>query len=158
MEQPNRGKLRMRLLLFHLHDRRCGLHISAIERVVRAVEIMPLPDVPDYVLGVINVYGRILPVLNTRKRFGLPDKEMDVTDQMIIVHVGNHAAALLVDGVDGVMEYPDDGEVSARDLVAGADLVEGVVMLDGEMILVEDLQKLCAAIGAARLPVENPTP
>lgn len=129
----------MRLLIFSLHDQHYGLHIENVERVLRAVEVIPVPDVADDILGVINVYGHIIPVLNVRRRLGLPDKEIDLADQMIVVHAANHPVALLVDGVAGVMDYAEE-----REVVSGSELIEGVVKLDGEVIFVQDLERLCA--------------
>ena len=61
-----------------------AVSLSAVSRVIRAVEITPLPKAPPIVLGVINLGGRIIPVVNIRKRFLLPERELELTDQLIV--------------------------------------------------------------------------
>ena len=74
----------MQLVVFFLDGQRYGLHLSTVRRVVRAVEVRALPSAPGIVLGVINIEGRIIPVINVRRRFGLPDKEIDLDDHFIV--------------------------------------------------------------------------
>jgi purine-binding chemotaxis protein CheW len=57
------------LVVLTLDEQRYALHLSAVERIVRMVEITPLPKAPQIVLGVVNVQGRIVPIVNIRKRF-----------------------------------------------------------------------------------------
>ncbi|MDD5035666.1 MAG: chemotaxis protein CheW [Methylococcaceae bacterium] len=141
----------MLLLLFHLGDQRYCLHINAVERVARAVEIMPLPDMPVEILGVINVYGRIIPVLNVRKRLGLVVKELDLTDQFIIVHAANRTIALLVDGIAGVIDYPEEKAENSQAILPDFRIIEGVVKLNGETVFIEDVNRLCAVFKEGEL-------
>ena len=67
------------LLVFALGDQRCALYLPVVDRVVRMVEITPLPKAPDIVLGVVNVHGEVIPVINVRKRFGLPQRDIALT-------------------------------------------------------------------------------
>jgi purine-binding chemotaxis protein CheW len=69
------------LVVFTLDARRYAVPLSTVERIIRAVEITPLPQAPEIVLGVINVQGRIIPVVNTRKRFRLPECDIRLSDQ-----------------------------------------------------------------------------
>ena len=72
------------LVVFSLDDQQYALLLPVVERVINAVAVTPLPEAPDIVLGVINIYGEIIPVMNIRKRFGLPEREIDIKDQLII--------------------------------------------------------------------------
>ncbi len=132
----------MFLLVFHIDDRRYSVHLEAVERVVRAVEITPLPDAPEDILGVINVYGRIVPVLNVRKRLGLPGKEMELNDQLIIAHTSKWPLALLVDSVSGVLDYPVSQEVPISEILPDGFEAEGVVKLEEGLAFIEDLELL----------------
>ncbi len=71
-------------VVFGLDEHSFALRLSAVVRVVRAVEVTPLPRAPEIVLGVINVQGRITPVFDVRKRFRLPAREISLSDQFII--------------------------------------------------------------------------
>lgn len=131
----------MDLLVFHADERRYALHIEAVERVIRAVEITPLPDAPDDILGVINAYGRIIPVLNVRKRLGLPDREMDLNDHLIIVQTSRWPLALWVDRVSGVLDYPISREILIDQVLPDGLTVEGVVKLEEGLAFIEDPER-----------------
>jgi len=127
------------LLVFTLDEQRYALHLSAVERVVRVIEITPLPKAPEIVIGVINMHGRIIPVVDTRKRFRLRECEIGLSDQLIIANTGTRPVALIVDSVAGVTEQSKDRIVQAEKIVPGTEYVEGVLKLDDGMVLIHDL-------------------
>jgi purine-binding chemotaxis protein CheW len=106
------------LLAFEIDGYQFGLHLPSVQRVVQAVEIQPLPDVPTTVAGLINVQGSIVPVLNTRKRLGLSERSVALTDQFIIAAADHHSIALIVDSVQGIVEYSDDQLVELEQMAA----------------------------------------
>lgn len=130
-----------RLVVFALNDQRYGLPLSAVERVVRMVEITPLPQAPDIVLGVVNVQGRVIPVLNLRRRFRLPERDLALADQLVIARTAQRTVALAADAVTGVLEYSAREAVAARDIVPGIEHAEGVVKLDDGLAFIHDLDK-----------------
>lgn len=130
-----------RLVIFSLDEQRYALALSAVEKVVRVVEVTRLPKAPDIVLGIINVQGRVIPVINIRQRFRLPEPEMKPGDQIVIARTARRPVALVVDAVTGVLEYPEHESVAARDILPGFDYVEGVVKLEGGLILIHDLDR-----------------
>jgi len=129
------------ILVFTLSDRRYGLPLSAVERVVRVVDVTPLPRAPDIVLGVVNVEGRVIPVINVRRRFDLADCRIALTDQMVLAHTARRPVALLVDSVTGVLEYSEQEAVGAQDVLPDLQYVEGLVKLEDGLILIHDLDK-----------------
>lgn len=135
MERPNR------LVVLTLGDQRYGLPLSAVERVVRVVDVTPLPQAPDIVLGVVNIQGRVIPVVNVRRRFRLPERDLALTDQLVIAHTARRPVALAADTVTGVLEYSAKETVRARDIVADIEYVEGVVKLADGLVLIHDLDK-----------------
>jgi len=130
-----------RLVVFSLDGQRYALALTAVEKVVRAVEVTRLPKAPDIVLGIINVQGRVIPVINVRRRFRLPEREMALTDQIVIAHTARRPIALAVDEVAGVLEYPELESVAAQDILPGFEYVEGVVKLDDGLVLIHDLDR-----------------
>lgn len=128
-------------VVFTLDEQRYALYLSAVERIVCVVEVTPLPKVPEIVLGVVNVQGRIIPVVNIRKRFRLSERDMNLSDQLIIAHTSRRAVALLVDAVGGVVECSEQEVVGTAKILPGLDYVEGVVKLKDGMILIHDLDK-----------------
>src|SRR5205085_11996004 len=88
---------RFDVLVFEVAGRRFGLPAAAVKEVVRAVALAPLPKAPAVVEGVINLRGTVVPVLDIRGRFRLPQKPLAPSDQLIIARTGPRLAALHVD-------------------------------------------------------------
>lgn len=131
----------MQLVVFALEDQRYALHLSAVERIVRAVEMTPLPKAPEIVIGVINVQGRIIPVFNIRRRFYLPEREIELSDQLIIANTARRTVALVVDTVDGVIERLSEEVTPADQVLPRIEYVEGIVKLENGLVLIHDLDK-----------------
>lgn len=129
------------LVVFTFDEQRYALHLSAVERIVRVVEVTPLPKAPEIVLGVVNVQGQITPVINIRKRFCLPEREMNLSDQLIIARTSRRTVALVADAVSGVIERSEQEVIAAEKVLPGIEYVEGVVKLEDGMILIHDLNK-----------------
>jgi len=73
------------IVIFTLNEQRYGIPLGVVERVVRMVEITRLPSGPEFIQGVINVQGEIMPVLNLRRRFNLVERPVELSDQLIII-------------------------------------------------------------------------
>jgi purine-binding chemotaxis protein CheW len=131
----------LQLVVFALEDQRYALHLSAVERIVRAVEMTPLPKAPEIVIGVINVQGRIIPVFNIRRRFHLPEREIELSDQLIIANTARRTVALVVDTVDGVIERLSEEVTPADQVLPRIEYVEGIVKLENGLVLIHDLDK-----------------
>lgn len=129
------------LVIFRLDDRRYALPLSVVERVIRAVEITPLPKAPEIVLGVINLRGRIIPVVNLRRRFRLPERDLRLSDHFIIALTSRRVIALVVDAVTAVMECPGEAVTPAGDVLPHLEYVAGVVALADGLVLIHDLDQ-----------------
>ncbi|MBE0546710.1 MAG: chemotaxis protein CheW [Rubrivivax sp.] len=122
-------------------DLRVALPLSFVERVVRAVYLTPLPVAPEIVLGVVNVEGRVIPAFNMRRRFRLPEREITLTDQLVIAHTGQREVALVVDAVSGVFEYADPDIAGAETILPGLEYIDGVVKHSDGLILIHKLDR-----------------
>ncbi|MCG3147873.1 MAG: Chemotaxis protein CheW [Verrucomicrobiae bacterium] len=130
------------IVVFALDEQRVALPLSVVERVVRAVEVTPLPIAWTIVLGAINFHGQILPVFNLRRRLRLPDREMELSDHIIIAKTARRLVALVVDAAVGVLACPEKEIVPPEAIVPGiADLVSGVVKQPNGMIFIHDLDR-----------------
>ena len=129
------------LLLFSLDDRRLALRLSSVERVIRAVALTPLPGAPRIVLGVINVTGNIIPVVDMRSRFGLSFRMPDIDDQYIVVHTDTRTLAVVVDAVDRLVEVHEQEIVGSNAVLADLDYVQGLLKVEGGIILIHDLDR-----------------
>jgi purine-binding chemotaxis protein CheW len=129
------------MVVFRLGQQRYALMLNAVERIVRAVEVMPLPKAPAIVLGVINVEGRILPVLNVRERFGLPDKEITPTNQFLIARTERRPVVLVIDEAEGIVERSSAEIIGPSRIVPGLEQIRGVIKLEDGLALICDLEK-----------------
>ena len=132
------------IFVFMLGDSRYGLPLNAVDRAVRAVEITPLPKAPDIVLGVVNVQGRVIPVINLRRRFRLPEREIALTDQIIIAHTARRSLALVTDAVHGIVECSEREFVAREAIIPGLEYVEGIARMPDGLILIHDVDKFLA--------------
>lgn len=124
-----------------LDDMRVALPLPCVERVVRAVYLTLLPDAPEIVLGVVNVQGRVIPAVNMRRRFRLPDREIALTDQLVIAHASQRTVALMADAVSGIFEYAEPDIVGAETILPGLEYIDGVVKLSDGLILIHNLDR-----------------
>lgn len=131
----------MQLFVWLLDGQRYGLPYAMVERVVRAVEVTPLPDAPALVLGMINVQGRLVPMIDVRARFALPAREVALADQIVLAQSARRQVAFFVDFVDGLVEYAEDAVVDAAHIAPGKGGVAGVLKFAGGLILIHDLDR-----------------
>lgn len=129
-------------LIFSLDDQRYALPLSVVERVVRVVELVPMPKAPTAILGVVNIQGRIVPVISVRRQFGFEEREPDLTDQLIIIAVENRATALLVDSVLGVVESSSNRVVPSSVVSPDLNEVEGLMNIEGRTVMIQNLAAL----------------
>jgi purine-binding chemotaxis protein CheW len=129
------------LVVFSLEDFRYAVSLSSVERSVRAVEITPLPKAPEIVTGVINLAGVIVPVLNIRRRFRLPEREVKPGDQFLIARTASRVVALVVDEVRGTTECSSREMIEPEKIIPGMEFVTGVVKLADGMLFIHDLDR-----------------
>ena len=126
------------LLPFFLHYAKYALDASIVDSVVSAVEITALPEAPEIVLGIINLRGTIVPVLDIRKRFRTQSRPPDIHDVFIIANTSNRKTALLVDLVEPVFKLTHE-VIPASGAVPGIRYVKGIVKLPEGLLFIHDL-------------------
>ena len=132
---------RVALLMFRLDQRRYALALSSVERVVFIVDITPVPKAPPTILGVVNVGGTIVPVYDLRFRFGLPQRAISLTDNLIIIQTGRQKAALVADEVNGVLEVSSGKIVAPENVLPELEHVKGIVKLQDGLVIIQDLDQ-----------------
>lgn len=141
----------IQLVVFRLDERRYALPLTIVERVLHAVEITPLPKAPPIVLGAIDVHGRVLPVLNVRRRFLVPDREVGPADWFLLARTARHTVVLVVDEAEGVVERPDAEIVPSIQIVPGLEAFPGVLSLDDGLMLIHDVERFLSLAEARAL-------
>ena len=138
------GDVVIQLVTFRLKDETYGINVMQVQEVLRISEIAPVPGAPEYVLGIINLRGNVVTVIDTRKRFGLPTGELDDASRIVIIESDQQVVGILVDSVAEVVELrqseidsaPNTGnEESSR-------YIQGVASRDDNLLIVVDLNKL----------------
>jgi purine-binding chemotaxis protein CheW len=139
------------ILVFEVAGQRYGLWAGDVRELLRAVAIVPLPQAPPAILGVIDLRGRAVPVLDLRRRFGLPPRELDPAEHLIIAAAGPRLVGLRVDRAIELTRLDraqlDDGAA----VVPGAPYVAGLARLAGGLAIIHDLRTFLSAAEATRL-------
>lgn len=129
------------LVAFTLDEQRYALPLRSVQRVVRMVEVTPLPKAPDIVLGVIDVQGDIIPVLSLRKRFGRLETEPSLSSQLIIADTATRSLAFVVNSVTGVIERAQAEITDAQKIVPNAQYVEGLTQMEDGILFIHDVDR-----------------
>lgn len=129
----------LRLVVFGIEAQQYALALSAVDRAFPMVAVSPLPKAPAIALGVINISGRVIPVMDIRKRFGLPARALDLGARLLVARTPRRILAMPVDTVIGVTEIMA-GTVTAPDAVLpGIGHVAGIVTLPDGLLFIHDL-------------------
>jgi len=134
----------LRWVTFKLDKEKYGINVMQVQEVLRVTEIAPVPGAPNYVLGIINLRGNVVTVIDTRTRFGLPTKEMDDSTRIVIIEAEEQVVGILVDSVAEVVDLRMNELDSAPNVGTdeSAKFIQGVASLDGELLIIVDLNKL----------------
>jgi purine-binding chemotaxis protein CheW len=135
--------LELHLVTFTLGEE-YGVPIHQVQEIIRVGGITIVPNSPSYMEGVINLRGRVLPVLNLRKRLKLPQKDAGKTSRIVVAEVGEKVIGLLVDGVSHVVKVAAECVEAAPEevLEVDTDYITGVGKLNNRLIILLDLERL----------------
>lgn len=134
----------VRWVTFRLENEKYGINVMQVQEVLRVTEIAPVPGAPDYVLGIINLRGNVVTVIDTRRRFGLDSLGMDDSTRIVIIESDGQVVGILVDSVAEVVdirasEIEQAPNVGTED---SAKFIQGVSSIEGELLILIDLKKL----------------
>ena len=135
----------LHLIAFQLGREEYGVAVSSVREVSRVSDITRVPQAPEHIRGVMNLRGRILPVLELRTRLGHPPLlEPGPKARVVLAEVHGRVIGLLVDAVAQVLKVPSDRVVPPPDdaRAAEADYVTGVAEYDGRLIILLDLERM----------------
>jgi len=139
------------LATFFLAKEEYGVDVKQVQEIRRVAEITSVPRAPEFVRGVINLRGRILPVLDLRRRLALGEVVVDRDSRIVVVRVKDRLLGLLVDGASQVLKVPvSQIEAAPEEVVQkGGDYIRGVAKLADRLIILVDLERLLATELAA---------
>ena len=129
---------------FKLGDEAYGIDVMRVQEVLRMTDIAPVPGAPDYVLGIINLRGNVVTVLDTRKRFGLPQAEPTEATRIVIIEANSLTVGILVDSVAEVVNLRAS-QIETTPSVGNdesARYIQGVFSDNDEILILVDVNKL----------------
>jgi purine-binding chemotaxis protein CheW len=129
-------------VVFTLDQQYYALPLSHVERVVRAVEVTAVPNAPEVILGVVNVQGTIIPVVDLRRRFDLPRRAISLSDRLIIARTSRQTIGLVADTVGRVVEWPVGNIIAADQIVHGLEDISGVARIEDQIVFIQNLDTL----------------
>ena len=129
---------------FRLDEEVYGINVMLVQEVLRITDIAPVPGAPSYVVGIINLRGNVVTVIDTRMRFGLPPKEMGDATRIVIIETEHQTVGIIVDSVSEVVDIYSNEIESAPNVGNDetARYIEGVVSRGEELLILVDLNKL----------------
>lgn len=134
----------LQLVSFKIGEEEFGLDILKVQEINRSLDVTRVPTAPEYVDGVINLRGRVIPILDLRRRFGLERKEHDKNTRIVVVELSGTVVGFVVDAVSEVLRIPRSVTEPPPAIATGskADYVTGVGRLDDRLLILLDPEKL----------------
>lgn len=129
---------------YRLDDETYGINVMQVQEVLRYTEIAPVPGAPDYVMGIINLRGNVVTVIDTRARFGLPASQITDNSRIVIIESDEHVVGIFVDSVAEVV-YLKTSEIDSAPNVGTEEstkFIHGVSNQGDELLILVDLNKL----------------
>ncbi|EDQ00668.1 Purine-binding chemotaxis protein CheW [Shewanella benthica] len=129
---------------FRLDNETYGINVMQVQEVLRYTNIAPVPGAPHYVLGIINLRGNVVTVIDTRSRFGLAASDIDDSTRIVIIEAEKQVIGILVDSVAEVV-YLRGSEIDSAPNVGteeSAKFIQGVSNRENELLILVDLDKL----------------
>ena len=129
---------------FKLDNETYGINVMQVQEVLRYTEIAPVPGAPAYVLGIINLRGNVVTVIDTRQRFGLNNADITDNSRIVIIEADRQVVGILVDSVAEVV-YLRQSEIETAPNVGNdesAKFIQGVCNKNGELLILVELDKM----------------
>ncbi len=134
------------LVTFRLGDEEYGVDILKVHEIDRMMDITEVPNAPSSIEGVINLRGKVIPVINLRKKFNLPPREADDRTKIVVVDIGT-SAGMIVDSVSEVLRISSDIIEPPPPMTTGlsSEYIRGVGKLKDRLLILLDIEKLLGA-------------
>ena len=134
----------LQLVSFTLNEEEFGIDILMVQEIIRMLQITKVPNSPDFVDGVVNIRGRIIPVVDLRCKLGMPRKEHDKETRIVVVEVSGKTIGFIVDAVTEVLRIPSSIIEAPTEIIAGvnSEFIKAVGKLEDRLLILIDLEKI----------------
>ena len=135
----------LQLVSFKIGSEEFGVDILKVQEINRMLDVTKVPNAPEYVDGVINLRGKVIPIIDLRRRFGMERKEHDKNTRIVVVELSGKVVGFIVDAVSEVLRIPGSITEPAPMTAGGrADYITGVGKLDDRLLILLDMEKVLA--------------
>lgn len=137
----------VQLVTFRLGPEEFGLDVFAVHEILRYSEPTPVPRAPEFVEGVIDVRGALVPVVDMRRRFELADAPVGDETRVVLVEHGGERLGLVVDAVTEVLRVPETAVSEPPAYIRGlaAEFVRGIVRLESRLVVLIDIERILSS-------------
>ena len=134
----------LQLVTFSTGDEEFGVDILRVQEIIRTMAITKVPKAPEFVEGVINLRGKVIPIIDLRRRFGLQSKAHDKHTRIIVIEINTMIVGFVVDSVSEVLRIPASTVEPPPPVVAGleSEYISGVGKLEDRLLILLDLDRL----------------
>lgn len=144
LDAKKRDNALLQLVTFTINREEYGVEILKVQEIIRTMEITKVPRAPDFMEGVINLRGKVIPIIDLRRRFSLPPKTHDKDTRIIVIDVNGIIVGFVADAVSQVLRIPASTVEPTPPVISGidAEYISGVGKLDDRLLILLDLDKL----------------
>ena len=138
------GKTERQLVIFDVNKEAFGVDIGTVREIISIQDITKVPGVPDFVKGVINLRGKVIPVVDLRRKFGFPSAEQTKDNRIVVIGVNGQDIGVIVDAVTEVLRIQVESVVPPNSVISTADseYLMGIAKLDKRLIILLDMDKI----------------
>lgn len=151
--------MEQQLVVFDLAGEHYGVDIAVVEGIIKMQAITAVPHAPAFVEGVTNLRGKVLPVIDLRKRFGLPTANVTKDSRIVVVEMAGQTVGMVVDGVSEVLRISTEAIEPPSPIVTTLDsaFIRGIAKVGERLVILLDLSKVLSVQEATELKA-MPTP
>ncbi len=138
------GEELLQLVSFNIGDEEFGVDILQVQEINRMLEVTRVPNAPEYVDGVINLRGKVIPIIDLRRRFGMERKPHDKNTRIVVVELSKQVVGFVVDAVQEVLRIPKSVTEPPPSIAGGVheEYITAVGKLEDRLLILLDLQKV----------------
>ncbi len=132
------------MVVFELANEHYGVDIAAIEGIIKMQPITKMPHAPNFVEGITNLRGTVVPVIDLRRRFGLPQQSESHDTRIVVSYMDQNKVGMIVDAVSQVMRVSDESIEPTPPMATSVNsaFIKGIAKIDGQLIILLDLDKV----------------
>ncbi len=137
----------LQLVSFNIGEEEFGVDILRVQEINRMVDVTRVPNAPDYVVGVINLRGKVIPIIDLRRRLGMPPKEYDKDTRIVVIEIDGKVIGFIVDSVNEVIRIKSEITEPPPPMVAGIDseYITAIGKLEDRLLILLDLNRILSA-------------